>query len=114
MEMGRLIRTNTEAKWWHISGVFAIALALLLGGIALLCIALRGYATWTEFADAFILELGIAFTIAALLALTIDGYMRAVARREHQEQQTQIEENIFRHLFGFGLNKAVVDELSET
>jgi hypothetical protein len=95
----------------------AVALVVSIGfvlGLLLILLAVRGHQSWREVADAFLAELGVALVVAAFLAATIDIYLRYRTELAHIRQQGEISENIFKHLFGFGLHRALVDELTET
>jgi hypothetical protein len=88
--------------------------ALLIIGLLFIACGVRGTETWAHFADAFVTEAGIALVIGSLLANTIERYTRHRAETEHSQMRLEIEEDVFRHLFGFGLHKSIIDELTET
>jgi hypothetical protein len=95
-------------------GVLLIVLSCLVTGVLVILIAVRGHETRAAIIDAFLAEIGIALVVAGVLAATVDIYMRFRSELEHARQQAEISESIFRHLFGFGLNQSIVDELTET
>jgi hypothetical protein len=66
---------------------------------------------YTVVAAHVLIELGVACVIAIILALTIDKRLKDEVRAQFEQNQRAIQENVFRHVYGFSLPKDVVLEI---
>src|SRR5262245_3841247 len=58
----------------------------------------------------FLTEMGVAFIVGAIVAGLIERRARSRADETHEQRRREIEQDVFRHLFGFGLDKSVARE----
>jgi hypothetical protein len=66
---------------------------------------------WRTLGAHLMIEIGVAGLIAVLLALTIDRRLKSEVRVQFERNQEAIQENVFRHVYGFSLPKEVVMEI---
>jgi hypothetical protein len=59
-------------------------------------------------------ELGIAFIVGTIVAVVIEQRAQRQSDVDHDRRRQQIEQDIFRHLFGFGLPQPIATELIGT
>jgi hypothetical protein len=59
-------------------------------------------------------ELGIALVISCVVGLSIDWSARRRDERQHEQHRQDIETDVFKAVFGFGIHKDVLTEFRET
>jgi hypothetical protein len=62
----------------------------------------------------FLKDLGVALVIASVVGLAIDWTSKRREAREHEIHRAEIEVDVFKAVFGFGVHKEVLQEFMQT
>ena len=86
-----------------------IILQLAAGGVLMVA---SHYLPWFgEIGRSLVLEIGIAFVVGGLVAISIERYMEERKNAEELARERRIEKNIFQYLFQTALSPDLVNEM---